>query len=490
MSEKIAYLRNFPNNSFLKGVKFALIFPPYRESEDIVFLNTVKKDLGKIPPLSLCAVAAVLEKYGAKVKIIDANAQDLSIEDTINEVINFSPDFLGFTLSTYQFHFTLEWIKKIRSKVNVPVIVGGPHARIYSPEILTHSYIDYAVLGDAEYVLPELIFSLEEKRSLSRIGGIAYRSNNGNIRINNFSLYIRNLDDVSFPSRHLIDNSLYYSLISKYKNFTAMTSSRGCIFKCTFCDNHCIPYRAMSPKRVVDEMEACKKDFKINEIDMFDGVFSISKERILNICNEIMKRRLKIYWSIRTRVDLVDKEILEALKLAGCIRIYYGIESGSPQILRNIKKNVALERIHYIIKLTKKIGINTFGYFMVGNYGENNETVKETKKLMLSLSLDYVQIAPIFYPPNTEVYAEVMKVIGEDYWRRYTVDPKYKIEFPIVGTNFNKEQIHSIIRMMYLRFYLRPKFIIKFIFGLKSSDELVRAIRAIFDMFKETLIEW
>ena len=483
---------NHLDNNILKGTRLCLIFPPYKESEDIVFLKTAKKNLGKITPLSLCAVAAIFERFGGVVKIIDANAKELTIESVTKEIDNFSPDFLGFTLSTYQFHYTLEWIKSIRSRANISTIVGGPHARIYPREILTHKQIDYCVIGDAEEALPNLIHSLINKKELSTVGGIAYRSRNeGSIKINNFLLYIKDLDNIPFPSRHLIDNSLYYSLISKYKNFTAMTSSRGCIFQCTFCDNHCIPYRAMSPKRVVDEMEVCKKEFNINEIDMFDGVFSISKKRTLEICEEIKKRKLKIFWSFRTRADLVDKETLNVLKSAGCIRIYYGIESGSPGILRNIKKYVTLEHIKYIVKLTKHIGIDTFGYFMVGNYGEDYKTISETINLMLSLPLDYVQIAPIFYPPNTKVYSEVMKIIKQDYWREYTINPNHRIEFPIVGTNFSKEQIHAIARKMYLRFYLRPAFIIKFMLRIKSSEEFVRAIKAVFDMFKEVLLtQW
>ncbi|MBU1062499.1 MAG: B12-binding domain-containing radical SAM protein [Candidatus Omnitrophica bacterium] len=473
----------------MQGIKFCLVFPPYKESEDIFFLKTARNNLGKIPPLSLLAVAAILEKYGAEVKLIDANASGLSVDEVIQTAVEFSPDFLGFTLSTYQFHFTLEWIRKLRSKVDVPVIVGGPHARIYPREVLTHECIDYCVMGDAEDILPQLTYSLVEKKSLTEVGGIAYKNNEGDVKSNDFSLYIDSLDGAPFPSRHLSDNSLYYSLISKYKNFTAMTSSRGCVFQCTFCDNHCIPYRAMSPKRVVDEMEICKKDFAINEIDMFDGVFSVNKKRLLEVSDQIVKRKLKIYWSFRTRADLIDKETLTALKSAGCIRIYYGIESGSAKILKNIKKNVEIENIKYILKLTKGAGIDTFGYFMVGNYGETYETISETMDLMLSLPLDYIQIAPIFYPPNTEVYSDLMKVIKRDYWKDYTVDSELEMEFPIIGTDFNKSQIHSIVRKMYLRFYLRPKFIIKFIFSLKSFSQLARSVKAVFDMVRESVID-
>jgi len=466
------------------GTKFCLIFPPYRQSEDLFFLKATKKDLGKIPPLSLCTVAAVLERYGGRVKIIDVNVSKLSLEDTLNEIIDFGPDFLGFTLSTYQFHFTLEWIKKIRRRINKPVIVGGPHARIYSRQILTHRCIDYCVLGDAEKTLPHLIYALIEKKPLSHVGGVAYRDNS-EIKLNNFSLFIKNLDNVPFPSRHLIDNSRYYSLISKHKNFTAMITSRGCVFQCTFCDQHRIPYQAMKPKRVVDEMETCGKEFGVKEIDMFDGLFSLNKQRLLEICAQIKKRKLKIFWSFRTRADLIDKEVLEVLKTAGCMRIHYGVESGSPEILKNIRKNETLEHIIRAVRLTKKAGIDTFGYFMVGNHGENKATIKATSKLMLSLPLDYVQISPIYYPPYSKVYSDIVAVIKHDYWAKYTVNPGYKIDFPIIGTSFNKNQIDRIAKKMYLRFYLRFPYMFKYLLKIKSLSEVQRAFRAIYNMLKE-----
>jgi anaerobic magnesium-protoporphyrin IX monomethyl ester cyclase len=479
-------MKNLPD---LKGVKVCLIFPPYRESRDIAFLATTKKNLGKITPLSLCSVAAALESHGVLVKIIDANARDLSFAQTIKETEEFSPDFLGFTLSTYQFHFTLEWIKRIRAQVMVPVIVGGPHARLYPAEILTHPDIDCCVVGDAEDSLPQLINCLLNKTSLEEVGGVAYRTDGDKgprIKINNFNLYISNLDDVPLPSRHLLDNTLYYSLISKYKNFTAMTTTRGCVFQCIFCDNHCMPHRQMAAVRVVNEMEACQKDFGINEIDMFDGVFSISRGRILEICEEITRRKLKIHWSIRTRADLVDKDTLSALKKAGCIRIYYGIESGSPEILKNIKKGMDLEQIKETVKFTKKIGIDTFGYFMIGSPGETKETLRHTSRLMQSLPLDYVQIAPIFYPPNTEIYARLTQSLGEDYWKEYTLRPNYFRELPVLETQFSKKEINNIAKRMYLRFYLRPTYIFKAISRLKISKGLMRGSRAVFDMLNQS----
>jgi anaerobic magnesium-protoporphyrin IX monomethyl ester cyclase len=468
----------------LRGIKVCLVFPPYRESRDTVFLTSAKKNLGKIPPLSLCAVAAALERHGCGVQIIDANASETSIDEAVRKIEHFDPDFFGFTLSTYQFHFTLEWIRRIRLRLNIPVIVGGPHVRIYPAEILTHREIDYCVIGDAEETLPLLLHALVNKDTISGIDGIAYRNGSGET-VTGPASYAPDLDAVAFPARHLLDNSLYYSLISQYKNFTAMTSSRGCVFGCTFCDNHCIPYRAMSPRRVVDEIQMCVKEFGIKEIDMFDGVFSVERARLLQICEEIKNRGIRVHWSLRTRTDLVDRESLRALAQAGCTRIYYGIESGSPEILRNIKKGTDPGRVKEALLLTKRAGIETFGFFMIGAPGETTHTAAQTARLLARLPLDYVQIAPIFYPPQTALYAEIVRETQRDYWREYTIAPEKDVDFPLVGTSLTRKEIHALARKMYLKFYLRPRSIIRFIMKMKSCAEVPRALGALSDMFKE-----
>jgi len=468
----------------LDGMKVCLVFPPYRESHDTVFLASAKKNLGKITPLSLCAVAAALEKHRCRVQIIDANASGIGVDEAIGKIEEFGPDFLGFTLSTYQFHFTLEWIRRIRLRLRTPIIVGGPHARAYPAEILTHRQIDYCVIGDAEEALPLLLSALASGADIRGIGGVAWRDDDGAAIINPAS-YVRDLDTVAFPARHLLDNSLYYSFISQYKNFTAMTTSRGCVFECTFCDNHCIPYRAMSPRRVVNEIDSCVKEFGINEIDMFDGIFSVDRIRLLQICDLINKRSIKVHWSLRTRADLMDEESLRALKQAGCLRIYYGIESGSPEVLKNIRKNMDLERIKREVAYTKKIGIETFGFFIIGAPGETTQTVAQTAQLLASLPLDYAQIAPIFYPPQTALYEQVLKDTGHDYWREYTIAPEKGFHLPVVGTCLTRKDIRALARKAYLKFYLHPRSIIRFIAKMKSVAELPRALGALADMLWE-----
>lgn len=462
------------------GLKVALIFPPYKEAKNTTFLEESTIHLGKIPPLSLAYVAAILEREGCNVKIIDASAMSLPLKEIIDILLKFNPDFLGFTTATYQFRHTVELIKEIKKKINKPVIVGGTHVTILPKETLTHPEIDYAVIGDAEETLPELLYAIANNKQLNRIKGICYKDN-GKIILTEKRGHFKDLDATPFPARDLLPNGLYYSLISKKRNFTAMITSRGCPFHCNFCQSAGSLYRFRTAKNVVDEMEECYKKFDINEIDIFDEAFSFNRERVLEICNQINKRRLKVLWSFRTRGDLVDEEMLSLLSKSGCYRIYYGIESGDPQILKNLKKEVDLERIKKIVKLTKEYVIQTFGYFMIGSPGETRESIKRTVHFMRELPLDYAQIAPLFTPPNTELYKLLRGIIKEDYWANYTVTLKEKV-LPRFGTKMKDDEIKQYTRKAYLAFYLRPIYIIKRIFEFRSYEEIKKSFLALKDI--------
>ena len=162
----------------LKNIKISLIFPSYRIAEDPVSLKEAKEHLGIIPPLSLAYVAAILEKAGCTVELIDASALNLTKDQVVDRLNKFRPDFLGFTFTTIDFQYTLEWVNYLKEKINLPVIAGGIHLSVYPKETLTHKAIDYGVIGEAEETLPQLVDALVNKRELNNIKGICYRENN------------------------------------------------------------------------------------------------------------------------------------------------------------------------------------------------------------------------------------------------------------------------------------------------------------------------
>jgi len=398
----------------------------------------------------------------------------------------FGPSYIGYTITTYLFFQTLDWIRAIKKRVDVPTLVGGVHLSIYPAETLTHSSITYAVTGEAELSLPNLLFALENGRPLEDVKGIAFRKDNrpivegGEVIVTPHASTV-DVDESPLPARHLIDNSIYYSFISKYKNFSCFITSRGCPYKCIFCEQGSKAFRARSPKKTVDELEICYHEQGIRELDFFDSSFTIRKDRVIAICEEIERRKLPIIWAARTRVDCINKDVLKAMRRAGCTRIYYGIESGNREILRVLKKSASLDQMKRVVKETKEVGIDTFGYFMVGNPYDTPHTIRQTIRLALDLDLDYAQFSKVTPMPATEMYRMMLEETGVDYWREFVLEPHDRL-VPRPRCSMTDAEIQKWTRLAYLRFYYRPSMIRRQLQNVKSPGEFKRSLSTAWQM--------
>ncbi len=466
----------------LQGLKVALVYPPYGAIKNEPGIRAVKENYGVFPSLSLLYVGGCLEAAGAKVLFIDVNAENLSIEETVARLKAFGPSYIGYTITTYLFYQTLSWVREIKKRVPVPTLVGGVHMGMYPKETLTHTCLDYGVTGEAEVSLPELLHTLEAGGDLSAVRGIVYRNDQGVPVVTPAAPMLGNVDEAPFPARHLIDNSLYYSFISKYKNFSCLMTSRGCPYRCIFCEQGGLKFRPRSPANVCDEIEIALKEFGVREFDFFDSAFTIQKQRVIDICDEINRRKLDVIWAARTRVDCVNEETLQAMARAGCTRIYYGVESGNRQVLRTLLKASNLEKCKETISATKKAGIDTFGYFMVGNPGEDKATVRQTVRFALELDLDYAQFSKTTPMPGTEMYRMFIEEFGVDYWKEYLLDESKDQYIPRPDCDLSEAEIQELAQMAYLRFYYRPSQIGKALAKVKSWEELRRSVSTAWEM--------
>ena len=294
---------------------------------------------------------------------------------------------------------------------------------------------------------------------------------------------IKNLDKVAFPARNLVPMNKYYSFISKKKNYTILMSSRGCTFQCSFCEQRTGDVRYRSVKNIADEFEECYYNYNVREIDVFDPLFTINKKRVIEICKEIQKRDINVVWSCRSRVDTIDEEMLIEMKKAGCYRIYFGIESGDEQILKNIKKFTNINQIKKAISITKKHKILAFGYFMFGNPGDTHKTIRRTLNLAKSLPLDYAQFNRVSFLPGTTQYDELKNQLGYDYWEEYVKDKNSEKELPRLKCNLTDKQLDAWIKKAYKEFYFRPSYILSTLFRINSFTELIRYAKAGLSMF-------
>ena len=305
------------------------------------------KKLEKLGPmlfssLGIAYVASVLEKSGHKVRIIDSPVEGMDPQGLRDYLSRNSFDAIGISVLTPMYAAFVETLRCIKPVTGKAVLLaGGPHPSIFPGETLKENpELDYVVYGEGELTTVELLRALEKGKPVSRIKGIAYRKA-GKIRVNPPRPYIRDLDDLPLPARHLMPMDKYVPAPSTYRALPAlnMITTRGCPFNCIYCSSRSIfgrVYRQHSVGRVIREIEHLIKKYGAREIYFLDDLFTFNRKWVNNLCDEIIRKGLnrKICWSCNTRVNLIDLETLRKMKAAGCWQIHYGIEAGSARLLK------------------------------------------------------------------------------------------------------------------------------------------------------------
>jgi len=454
-------------------MKVSLIFTTNELNPNFSELSFREDGVGYVPPLTLLTVAALFEKAGVEVQLLDIDAERLTYNQVLERINRFAPDLLGFTLSTYSFHPIMRWIKKLKKNTGIPVIVGGMHAGLFSEEIMTYPEIDYIIIGEGEEPIPDFVRAFQNGRKFDGVKSIGYRKN-GQVFIDKTTRVVKDLDSIPFPARHLIKNELYSNVLTKKKNFTAMLSARGCPYRCSFCNQNKASYRFRSPQNLFAEIKENYEKYGIREFDIYDTTFTANKKRVLDICEMINNEGLDVSWTIRSRVDTVNGQVLDAVKKAGCHTIMYGIESSNPEILKQMHKDISIEKVRNTIEYTHKIGIETLGFFMLGYPGETRETMEDTIRFSLELPLDYAQYTVIVPYPDAEIYEYYRKNGLEDYWREYTLDAAKERKLELIGAQVTREEAGRCVAAAYRRFYFRPRIIWHRVAKLTSYSEFKR----------------
>lgn len=469
-------------------MKVVLINPPSFNTIQSCLPKILDEGRGFTPPLGLMYVAAQIEKETKhQIEIIDAQVEELTYDKLKTEIEKRKPDVVGITTMTFTL---IDVIKtaKIAKEVNpnIKIILGGPHVIIYPTETISIKEIDFVILGEAETVIKPLLDNINNPEELEKVKGLVFKKE-GKIINTGRSDLIKNLDELPFPARHLTPYKKYFWTLSPYRPITTMFTSRGCPYKCLFCDRPQLGknFRPASAKKVVDEMEKCQ-NMGIQEIFIYDDTFGVDRKRVLDICAGLMERKIKIAWNIRTRVNTVDEEILSALKKAGCQRIHYGVEAGTQKILNVLKKGITLEMVERAFKITRKIGIQTAAYFMIGSPEETRKDINATINFMKKLKADYVHITITTPYPATGLYERALreKVLEKDYWSDFAKNPTPDFVPMFWEKEIPREELFFLLKKAYRSFYLRPSFIFEKIIRLKSWDELMRKSRAALNLFK------
>ena len=456
-------------------MKVLLINPP-RENE-IMGNNPsiIEEERGYNPPLGLLYVAAFLEKHAKHdITIIDSQVEKLDYKSLKSRIISNNPDVVGLTAMTMTLIDVIKTIGLVKTvNENTKVVLGGPHVHLFPDATIKLENVDYLVLGEGEEVFKELLCAIDDKGMLRKIPGLVFETN-GEVINTGKRLLISDLDELPFPARHLVPYKKYTSLLSKGSVVTTVFTSRGCPFKCSFCDRPHLGkiFRARSSVNVVDELEACTK-LGIYEFLIYDDTFTVNKRRVIDICNEIIRRKLNIGWDIRARVDTVNEEMIAHLKKAGCQGIHYGVEAGTEKILRMLNKGITIEQVKEVFDLTRKYKIPILAYFMIGSPKETLEDIYQTFKVMKELNPDYVHVTVLTPFPGTKIYFDGLEggIIRKDYWKEFAEKPTNDFIPPHWAEIFTRDELHELLVKGYKSFYFRPSYIFKRMRALRSLGE-------------------
>lgn len=307
-------------------MKFTFVHPPFKNYAVVS------------PPLGLAYLSAVLKRLSIEVSVIDANAERLSVEKIVQKILDIRPDVLGITMTSPQANISLEIIRRIKSKLDIPIMVGGPHPTVMEEELAKDHGIDILVRSEAEETIAELYKYFKGLKPLSSIKGISFKEHNKLIRNPDRPL-INDLDSIPFPAWELFPLGRYNSIAGK-KNFSLpIMSSRGCPYDCIFCYKGVFgrAYRVRTPQNVIDEILYLVNNFKIDEFVILDDNFALDNDRAIEICDRIINSRIKMPWRLANSIAVrsSSRKLFLKLKEAGCYQIAVGVESGNQKRARN-----------------------------------------------------------------------------------------------------------------------------------------------------------
>lgn len=329
------------------------------------------------PPLGLGYLASNLRENGFKVRIIDDLVEKLSFDELLKRLKG--SKIVGITSTTATFNSALAYAKKIKNALkDVFLILGGVHVSFEPEKALQNDFVDAVCIGEGEETIVEVAERVEADKSLEGVRGVYYKEN-GKIIRNERRGFIEDLDSLPFPAYDLMPLDKYTVLGERLEQFPMITS-RGCPFACRYCSSSLYMghrFRARSARNVADEIEWLCEEFEAKHIAFGDDTFTLNKKRVVDICTEIKKRGLEITWSCSSRIDTITAELLKMMKSAGCVAIYYGIESASKRILDYYRKKISLEKAKEVVRATKKAGISAICSFILGAPMETKEEMKK-----------------------------------------------------------------------------------------------------------------
>jgi len=450
-----------------------------------------KKMMPAYPALGLLYIGAVLKSEGHRVRLVDIDTENVDDAKFSSIFKNFNPDAVGITSVTPTFRNALKWARLSKAIRDIPVVFGGIHATIAAEEVIKEDPVDIVVVGEGEITVKELFGRLSVGlKDLKDIKGIRFKYKN-TVIAGGKRPFVDDLDSLPFPDRTLLENpDAFVPADATNLPVATIITSRGCPGNCTFCCTKHIfskRFRARSVQNIISEIEYLTKKERIREIHIADDTFTIIKQRVLEFCDEIRRRKINVHFQFMNglRADFVDEDILKAFKAIGVKTLGYGVESGNGKILKNIKKNIPIDITRNVFKISKKMGFETWAFLIFGLPGDTEATIKETISFTKEIDPDFAKFLILKPYPGSEVCEQLERddlLLSKNY-DDYGVYTKPVHRLP----GLEPEEMVYWQKKAFREFYLRPRKILSYLKRIRSWTQLKLIINdsifAIYCMF-------
>ena len=442
----------------------------------------------QFPPLPLMYVATVLKDSGFSVDVLDAQAERMGIKEIEERIGGYDVVFL--ISATMSYAEDAEILGRLKEKnPRLKTIVFGAHPTFLPLEALKKTSVDIIVRKESEFVIRDLARAWSQgSDQWKKVPGIGFRENGQSV-VNPDYPYIDNLDDLPIPDRTFLPKNIdYYNPIVKHYPWTTALSSRGCPSRCTFCtapSYYGPKYRARSAENVVEEM-AYLQGLGFREIFYRDEVFTLDKKRVFEICDRIMQAKINMAWICSVKASTANREMLKAMKAAGCRLIRVGVESGVQEVLDSVRKDVLTGQVENVFRWARELMLETHAHMMLGMPGETPETVRTTFDFISKIRPSTVTYGIMTPYPGTEIYQQVVKE-----------DPGFgdgtKINARSIHTNasfskifsrIDEKELEGYVQEGYRRFYMRPAYIGERLFRVSDWQEFRRLVLAGTQVFR------
>lgn len=459
------------------------------------------EDFGAFPPLGLLYLAGYLKEHrpDVAVTVLDCVGERLRHADLPERFEALQPDVVGitsFTTALMDVVLAAETARKLLPDAHL--CLGGHHPIAFPFEAAQLPYFDSIVVGEGEVPFLKIVEAVETGEDVAGITGVYTRESieafrGQSMKDDRFlthvmvpAAYNDNLDRLPHPDRSHIRHIKYHSALGISDKLATIISSRGCPYRCTYCDVPYKKYRGRDVRDVVDEVEACLA-MGYTEFHFYDDLFNITPAKVIAFCDEVDRRGLQFDWDFRGRINTATRESLERAKATGLRLISFGIETGTDAGLKAVRKNITTAQVRQVVGWCRELGIKVVADFMIGfPFERSAEDIRKSVDYVIDIDPDYAQFSVLTLYPNTQLFVDAEKagLLDPARWEAFAAKPVAGFVVDHWTEHMTTTQLVREQRRAYKRFYLRPRFILRQIMQLRSWYELGAKIKGFFKLLK------